>query len=40
MNYPVSLVSGGGREEQSLLFVDQANVIAETVKLAEDGSGD
>lgn len=40
MNYPVSLVSGGGREEQSLLFVDQANVIAETVKLAEDGSCD
>lgn len=40
MNYPISLVSGGGREEQSLLFVDQANVIAETVKLAEDGSGD
>ncbi len=40
LNYPVSLVSGGGREAQSLLSIDQANVIAETVKLAEDGSGD
>lgn len=40
LNYPVSLVSGGSREAQSLLSVDQANVIAETVKLAEDGSGD
>ncbi|MGG6309254.1 glycoside hydrolase family 38 C-terminal domain-containing protein [Paenibacillus macerans] len=40
LNYPVSLVSGGSREAQSLLSIDQANVIAETVKLAEDGSGD
>ncbi|GIP51278.1 alpha-mannosidase [Paenibacillus vini] len=40
LNYPVSLVSGGSREAQSLLAIDQANVIAETVKLAEDGSGD
>ena len=41
LNYPVSLVSGGSREEQQSLFsIDQANVIAETVKLAEDGSGD
>ncbi|EHB62747.1 alpha-mannosidase [Paenibacillus lactis] len=40
LNYPVSLVSGGGQGEQSLLSIDQANVIAETVKLAEDGSGD
>lgn len=40
LNYPVSLVSGGGREAQSLLSIEQANVIAETVKLAEDGSGD
>lgn len=40
LNYPVNLASGGGREAQSLLSIDQANVIAETVKLAEDGSGD
>lgn len=40
LNYPVSLVSGGSREAQSLLSVDQANVITETIKLAEDGSGD
>ncbi|MGN7360487.1 glycoside hydrolase family 38 C-terminal domain-containing protein [Paenibacillus sp. SAF-054] len=40
LNYPVSLMSGGSRETQSLLSVDQANVIVETVKLAEDGSGD
>lgn len=40
LNYPVSLVPGGGRESKSLLSIDQANVIAETVKLAEDESGD
>lgn len=40
LNYPVSLVHGGGCGAQSLLCIDQANVIAETVKLAEDGSGD
>jgi alpha-mannosidase len=40
LNYPVSPVSGGSQEMQSLLSIDQANVIAETVKLAEDESGD
>lgn len=40
LNYPVSLAPGGSPEPQSLLRIDQANVIAETVKLAEDGSGD
>ncbi|MFE4713290.1 alpha-mannosidase [Paenibacillus sp. NPDC056722] len=40
LNYPVSLASGGSQEGQSLLSIDQANVIAETVKIAEDGSGD
>lgn len=40
LNYPVNLVSGGSQEMQSLLSIDQANVIAETVKLAEDGSSD
>lgn len=40
LNYPVSLVSGGRLGVQSLLSVSQPNVIAETVKLAEDGSGD
>ncbi|SDL73015.1 alpha-mannosidase [Paenibacillus jilunlii] len=40
LNYPVSLVPGEGYGEQSLLCIDQANVITETVKLAEDGSGD
>ncbi len=40
LNYPVSLLPGGGCGAQSLLCIDQANVIAETVKLAEDGSGD
>ncbi len=40
LNYPVSLMSGGSRETQSLLSVDQGSVIVETVKLAEDGSGD
>ncbi|GGD49235.1 alpha-mannosidase [Paenibacillus nasutitermitis] len=41
LNYPVSITRGASRiEEMSLLQVNQANVIAETVKLAEDGSGD
>ncbi|MDR9857377.1 glycoside hydrolase family 38 C-terminal domain-containing protein [Paenibacillus sp. VCA1] len=40
LNYPVNLVPGGSQEMQSLLSIDQANVIAETVKLAEDESGD
>ncbi|GIO33559.1 MULTISPECIES: alpha-mannosidase [Paenibacillus] len=39
LNYPVNLVPGGSQEMQSLLSIDQANVIAETVKLAEDESG-
>ncbi|MBM6995705.1 alpha-mannosidase [Paenibacillus sp. DXFW5] len=40
LNFPVSLVAGGCHETQSLLAIDKANVVAETVKLAEDGSGD
>ncbi|GIP30337.1 alpha-mannosidase [Paenibacillus sp. J23TS9] len=40
LNYPVSLVPGGSQAAEPLISVDQANVIAETVKLAEDGSGD
>lgn len=42
LNDPVSLMPRGSRdcETKSLLSIDQANVIAETVKLAEDGSGD
>lgn len=40
LNYPVSLVHGGSREAEPLLSVDQGSVIVETVKLAEDGSGD
>lgn len=41
LNYPLHALSGTrSLTEQSLLQVDQANVIAETVKLAEDGSGD
>lgn len=41
LNYPLHAVHGAGSlTEQSLLQVDRANVIAETVKLAEDGSGD
>ncbi|WP_309119295.1 glycoside hydrolase family 38 C-terminal domain-containing protein [Paenibacillus sp.] len=41
LNYPVTITDRGSRDEQrSLLQVDRANVIAETVKLAEDGSGD
>ncbi|MBD2872065.1 alpha-mannosidase [Paenibacillus arenilitoris] len=41
LNYSVSLAPQGSRlEARSLLQLDQANVIAETVKLAEDGSGD
>lgn len=40
LNYPVSVLYRGSRDERSLLQVDQDNVIAETVKLAEDGSGD
>ncbi|MBB3127967.1 alpha-mannosidase [Paenibacillus rhizosphaerae] len=41
LNYPVSIVHSGSRvDHKSFVQVDQANVIAETVKLAEDGSGD
>ncbi|WP_169081349.1 alpha-mannosidase [Paenibacillus sp. PL91] len=41
LNYPVSLTPQGSRvAEQSLLQVDRDTVIAETMKLAEDGSGD
>ncbi|TCM99636.1 alpha-mannosidase [Paenibacillus sp. BK033] len=41
LNYPVSALSGAGRvDQQSLLQIDQSGVLAETVKLAEDGSGD
>ncbi|OZB95153.1 glycoside hydrolase family 38 C-terminal domain-containing protein [Paenibacillus sp. XY044] len=41
LNYPVSIVQSGSRlGHTSLLQADRANVIAETIKLAEDGSGD
>lgn len=41
LNYPVSLVHGGNQVgHKSFLQTDQASVITETVKLAEDGSGD
>lgn len=41
LNYPMYTLHGASSLiEQSLLQVDQANIIAETVKLAEDGTGD
>lgn len=41
LNYPLQTNHGAGKAgERSFLQVDQAAVIAETVKLAEDGSGD
>lgn len=41
LNYPVSLVHGGNQVgHKSFLQSDQASVITETIKLAEDGSGD
>ncbi|MDO3411790.1 glycoside hydrolase family 38 C-terminal domain-containing protein [Saccharibacillus sp. CPCC 101409] len=40
LNYPLGAAIGSGGEERSLLSLDQAPVIAETVKLAEDRSGD
>lgn len=41
LNYPLTLSPKGTRiERNSLIQVDKSNVIAETVKLAEDGSGD
>lgn len=41
LNYPVHVARGGSRlNELSLLRMDSSYVIAETVKLAEDGSGD
>lgn len=39
LNTPVPVRLGGG-DSRSLFSVDQPNVIIETVKLAEDGSGD
>ncbi len=41
LNYPLTAAPGeAGGESRSLLRTDRSNVIAETVKLAEDGSGD
>jgi alpha-mannosidase len=40
LNVPVTLQAGDGGGEASLFGVDRANVIIETVKAAEDGSGD
>jgi len=41
LNYPVSLAPQSSlTAEHSLLQIEQANIIAETIKLAEDGSGD
>jgi len=41
LNYPVSIAPQGSQiAEHSLLQIEQANIIAETIKLAEDGSGD
>lgn len=39
LNVPVS-AAGGGAGEKSLLTVDAKNIVIETVKPAEDGSGD
>ena len=39
LNYPAQIMTGEGKEG-SLLNVSAKNVIVETVKLAEDGSGD
>jgi alpha-mannosidase len=39
LNCPVTVQAGDARE-QSLFKVDQPNIVIETVKLAEDGSGD
>ncbi|GLX66701.1 alpha-mannosidase [Paenibacillus glycanilyticus] len=41
LNYPLSAVRGAGPDgELSLIQIDRSSILAETVKLAEDGSGD
>jgi len=41
LNYPVSIAPQGSQiAKHSLLQIEQTSIIAETIKLAEDGSGD